>query len=92
MFVFGPFIGGYYGISAVEGRFDTPFRTSMLFGMWTGFLMLILFAASAATVDRIVDPETTIRVLIWGGVWLGTFYYASMSGLGAWYSVLKAKG
>lgn len=92
MFVFGPFIGGYYGINTVEGIYSAPGRKSLEFGIWTGLLMLVVFAISAGIVDSIFDIENKIRILIWGGVWVGTFYYGSMSGLGAWYSVLKAKG
>ena len=86
---FGPFIGGYYGISSVNNSTDTPGRKALLFGIWTGALMGVILVVSAivATVVSGVMP-----LLIWGGVWVFTFYYASMSGLGAWYAELKAKG
>ena len=86
---FGPFIGGYFGISAAGNSQSSPGRKAMVFGIWTGVLMLIVLvvAATIATALSGVMP-----LLIWGGVWVFTFYYASMSGLGAWYSELKAKG
>ncbi len=86
---FGPFIGGYYGISSVRHDTTTPGRKALMFGLWTGVLMGIVLVISAiiATVVSGVMP-----LLIWGGVWVFTFYYASMSGLGAWYAELKAKG
>ena len=86
---FGPFIGGYYGISSVRDNTSTPGRKALVFGVWTGILMVAILVISAivATVVSEVMP-----LLIWGGVWVFTFYYASMSGLGAWYAELKAKG
>ena len=86
---FGPFVGGYYGISSVRGSPATPGRKALMFGIWTGVLMAVILVTSGiiATVASGVMP-----LLIWGGVWVFTFYYASMSGLGAWYAELKAKG
>ena len=86
---FGPFIGGYYGISSVRDSTATPGRKALMFAMWTGVLMGVILVISAiiATIVTGVMP-----LLIWGGVWVFTFYYASMSGLGAWYAELKAKG
>ena len=85
---FGPFIGGYYGISSVRDNTSTPGRKALVFGVWTGILMgaILVISAIVATVVSEVMP-----LLIWGGVWVFTFYYASMSGLGAWYAELKAK-
>ncbi len=86
---FGPFIGGYYGVSAASGSPASPGRKAAIFGIWTGVLMLIVLvvAASFATALSGVMP-----LLIWGGVSVFTFYYATMSGMGAWYAELKAKG
>ena len=89
---FGPFIGGYYGISSVTDTTTGPGRKALMFGIYTGLLMLVPFVITAAVVNSIFELETAVRVLVWGGVWLGTFFYASMAGLGAWYSELKAKG
>lgn len=86
---FGPFIGGYYGIAAACDSQGSPGRKALEFGAWTGVLMLVVLgvAAAVATVLSGVMP-----LLIWGGVAVFTFYYASMSGLGAWYAELRAKG
>ena len=86
---FGPFIGGYYGISAASSSSASPGRKAAIFGIWTGVLMLIVLvvAASVATALSGVMP-----LLIWGGVSVFTFYYATMSGMGAWYAELKTKG
>ncbi len=85
---FGPFIGGYYGISAARDSAATPGRNALAFGIWTGILMgvVLVIAAIFATVASGVMP-----LLIWGGVLVFTLYYASMAGLGAWYAELKAK-
>ena len=86
---FGPFIGGYYGISAASSSTASPGRKAMIFGIWTGVLMFIVLVAAAAIATALsgVTP-----LLIWGGVSVFTFYYATMSGMGAWYAELKAKG
>ena len=86
---FGPFIGGYYGISAASGSPGSPGRKAMIFGVWTGLLMLIVLVVAAAVATALsgVNP-----ILIWGGVSVFTFYYATMSAMGAWYAELKAKG
>ena len=89
---FGPFIGGYYGISAARESQSSPGRKAMVFGAWTGILMLVVFAVSAGIVDTIFEFERNLRIIMWFGVWVLTFYYASMAGLGAWYAELKAKG
>ncbi len=86
---FGPFIGGYYGITAVTDSQSSSGRKALVFGIWTGILMFVVLAVSAtfATIYSGVMP-----LLLWGGVWVFTFYYGSMAGLGAWYAELKAKG
>ena len=86
---FGPFIGGYYGISAARDSQGTPGRKAFTFGIWTGFLMFVVLAVAAAIATVL---SGVMPLLIWGGVSILTFYYASMSGLGAWYAELKAKG
>lgn len=85
---FGPFIGGYFGISAANDSRVSPGRKAMVFGVWTGLLMLVVLAVAAGIANAVsgVSP-----ILLWGGVWLFTFYYGSMSGLGAWYSGLKSR-
>lgn len=86
---FGPFIGGYYGISATSDSTASPGQKALLFGVWTGVLMGVVLVVSAAIATAV---SGVAPLLIWGGVWVFTFYYASMSGLGAWYAELKAKG
>ena len=89
---FGPFIGGYFGISAVLDSRDFPGRKALAFGLWTGFLILAVAAIVVGAVDAIFDPNRVLRIMLWGSVVVLPFYYGSMSGLGAWYAELKAKG
>ncbi|MDA0265240.1 MAG: hypothetical protein O3A93_13560 [Chloroflexi bacterium] len=86
---FGPFIGGYYGISATSGNQDPPGKKALMFCLWTGGLMFVVLATSAAIVTKVTDIQL---LLLWGGVWVFTFYYGTMAGLGAWYAEIKAKG
>jgi hypothetical protein len=86
---FGPFIGGYYGITAARDGQGSPGRKALEFGIWTGVLMLIVLVVAAGIATAL---SGVMPLLIWGGVSVVTFYYASMSGLGAWYAELKAKG
>ena len=85
---FGPFIGGYYGITSARDSSSSAGRKAFIFGIWTGVLMGVVLAI-AAVIANIVSGVMTL--LIWGGVCVFTFYYATMSGLGAWYSELKVR-
>ena len=90
---FGPFIGGYYGISAATGSQTSPGRKAVEFGAWTGLLMLVAFAITIAVVDAVFEPSGGLRVILWlAVVGILPFYYGSMAGLGAWYAELKARG
>ena len=85
---FGPFIGGYYGISAASGSTASPGRKAAVFGIWTGILMLIVLTVAAAFATAL---SGVMPFLIWGGVSVFTFYYATMAAMGAWYAELKDK-
>ena len=89
---FGPFIGGYYGISAVSGSMASPGRKALEFGAWTAFLTLVVAAIVMGTIDVIFDVPSVLRIILWVVVVFVPFYYGSMAGLGAWYSELKARG
>ena len=84
---FGPFIGGYYGISSVGHYPGSIVRKAAVFGLLFGLLMLIVFAVAALIVTMFSGFS---RPILWGGVAVFTFYYASMSFLGAWYAELRA--
>ncbi len=90
---FGPFIGGYYGITAASDSTASSGKKALMFGLWTAFLMLVVFVIAVAIVDSIFELSDKLRVIIWiGGVGVLPFYYGSMAGLGAWYAELKGKG
>ena len=84
----GPFIGGYYGITAAADSQASPGRKALAFGIWTGVLMLVVLAISASIATAV---SGVMPLLIWGGVSVFTVYYGSMSGLGAWYAELRAR-
>ena len=84
---FGPFIAGYYGISSASSYPGTPGSKALVFGIIFGIVMGAIFVAAAAVVTALTD---FYPALLWGGVVVFTFYYASMATLGAWYSGLRA--
>ena len=85
---FGPFIAGYFGINAARDHPGTPGRKAMAFGLWLGALVGVVVVIAATIVTVVGD--FAYPFLLWGGVVVATFYYASMSALGAWYSGLRA--
>lgn len=64
----------------------------MVFGVWTGFLTLVVTAIVVGAVNVVFNLDDVLRMILWGLVVVLPFYYGSMSGLGAWYAELKAKG
>lgn len=88
---FGPFIGGYYGISAATESQGTPGKKALVFAAWTSLLSLIAAAIAIGIIDMMFDPGTTLRFILWGVVVVVPFYYGSMAGLGVWYAELRAR-
>ena len=86
---FGPFIAGYFGINAAKDRPGTPGRKALAFGLWLGGVMGSIAVVAAALVTALGDFAYLWPM--WGGVAVFTFYYGSMSALGAWYSGLRAE-
>ena len=86
---FGPFIAGYFGINAVQSSPNSPGRRALSYGIWMGVLVGV-FTIVAAIIVTIVG-DFAYPILLWGGVVVATFYYSSMSALGAWYSGLRAQ-
>ncbi len=94
---FGPFIAGYYGIASAVADPGTAGRKALVFGVLFGLVMGGLFVVGASIVelvfgDALSEASAPLRALLWVGVAAATFYYASMSGLGAWYAGLRAQG
>ena len=84
----GPFIAGYFGINAARDYPGSPGRKALVYGIWMGALVLAVTVIAAAVVTVVGD--FAYPLLLWGGVVVATFYYSSMSGLGAWYAELRA--
>ena len=84
----GPFIAGYFGISSAKDYPGTPVRKSLVFGSWLGGIVGVVTVVAAIIVTLVGD--FAYPLLLWGGVVVATFYYSSMSFLGAWYSELRA--
>ena len=85
---FGPFIAGYFGVNAARDHPGTPGRKALAFGLWLGAAVGVVVVLAAVVVTIVGD--FAYPFLLWGGVVVATFYYASMSALGAWYSGLRA--
>ena len=84
----GPFIAGYFGINAARDYQGTPGRKALVFGIWMG--ALVGTATIVASVIVTLFGDFAYPFLLWGGVVVVTFYYSSMSALGAWYAELRA--
>ena len=84
---FGPFIGGYFGISAAASRTETYAVKSLMFGALLGAMVLVLLAAVAVVLTVTTDLPPAIVWLV--AVFL-TMYFASMSSLGALYGQLRS--
>ena len=85
---FGPFLAGYFGINAARDYPGAPARKAMVFGLWLGAIVGVITVIAAIIVTMAGD--FAYPFLLWGGVVVATFYYGSMSALGAWYSELRA--
>ena len=88
-FPFGPFIAGAYGINAVPGFHGSPGRKALTYGIYFSVIMGFIFVV-AALLATLVFGFDRFLPLLWGGVVVATFYYGSMSALGAWYAELRA--
>ncbi len=85
----GPFIAGYFGMNAAKDYPGTPGRKGLVYGLWMGALVGAITVIAAVIVT--LAGGFAYPLLLWGGVVVVTFYYGSMSGLGAWYAELRAE-
>ena len=85
---FGPFIAGYLGINAARDYPGSPGRKALTYGIWMAAVIGVIFVIAAVIVTVVSD--FAYLFLLWAGVVVFTFYYGSMSGLGAWYAGLRA--
>ena len=84
-----PFIGGYIGISSARNDLRSPMAKAITFGFLLGGLVLVIAVSSSAVIMAVADLGRFLFVL-WGGVAILAIYTASLSALGALYSLLKA--
>ena len=84
---FGPFIGGYFGISATASRGGSYAVKSVMFGAFLGAIVFSMLAVLAIVLTVTTDLNV---VLVWLAAVVLTLYSASMSGLGAMYGQLRA--
>jgi len=84
---FGPFIGGYFGISAAASRTGSHAAKSLMFGTLLGAMVFVLLAAVAVVLMMTTDLNL---VLVWLAAGFLTMYFASMSSLGALYGQLRS--
>ena len=87
-----PFIGGYFGIKFAQVPRESYAAKCLLFGVLLGSLFLILVSLAALLVVTLSDLGQRFLVIIWIGVVVLTLYTASMSALGAMFSVLRSGG
>ena len=85
-----PFIGGYIGISSARANPRSPMAKSITFGFLLGGLISIISVSAAAAVTVLADLGRAPLWVLWGGVAILAIYTASMSALGAMFSLLKA--
>ncbi|PKB79626.1 MAG: hypothetical protein BZY88_12470 [SAR202 cluster bacterium Io17-Chloro-G9] len=84
---FGPFIGGYFGISAASSSGGTYAVKSLIFGALLGAMIFVVLAAVAL----ILMAATGLNmVLVWLVAVVATMYVSSMSSLGALYAQLRS--
>ena len=84
---FGPFIGGYFGISSSGDSSLPNAPRALIFGSLLGMFMLLFWGLIAVIATLLFDVS---NLLVWGVVAVLTFYTASMGALGAMYSLLKS--
>ena len=87
---FGPFIGGYYGISSARAGAGSYAFKSVVFGGLLGLLVLLALVAVAAALTATIDLGRQFTWLLWLAAVFFPLYTASMGALGALYAQLRA--
>lgn len=86
---FGPFIGGYFGISRSHPGSSSYAVRGLLFGTLLGLLVFLVGAAVAVTLTLVMDVNP---LFLWLAVAIFTLHTTSMGALGAMYSLLRSEG
>ena len=83
---FGPFVGGYFGITSADDSSRSPASKSITFGALLGLLVFLISATAAA----VLTVTTGLNAwFLWVFVAVFTLYTWSMGALGAMYSQLR---
>jgi hypothetical protein len=82
---FGPFVGGYFGVSSARSREGYCLVKGALFGVLLGLLALLVSAAVAVALMLTVDLNLA---LLWLAVGVFTLYTGNLGALGAIYRLL----
>ena len=88
---FGPFIGGYFGITSARGNPRSRVLNALVFGVLLGLLVFLVSAAVTAILTALLGLNS-ILIWVWVGVVVFTFYTSSMGALGAMYSQIRSAG
>lgn len=101
---FGPFIGAYYGMSAVRSSTGEIFPPgpptssqigsyalkAAVFGGLLGLVVSLILVIVAVSITVVVDLSGRFILLTWLAVIVFTMYTATMASLGAMYSQIRA--
>ena len=88
---FGPFIGGYYGISSAQPHGGSYAIRSVVFGSLLGLLVLLILVVVATSLTVTIDLSQRFTWLLWLAAVVFVLYTASMGALGTWYRQLKTE-
>ena len=88
---FGPFIGGYYGISWARTQGGSYAVKSVVFGGLLGLLLLSVLVLVAVGLTVSIDLSQRFTWLLWLAIVVFTLYAASMAALGAMYRQMRAE-
>ena len=86
---FGPFVGGYFGISAAGPHSGSRAGKALVYGTLLGALVGLVLGAVAAALTVATGLNSA---LLWLTAVFLTLYTASMSSLGAMYAQLRPAG
>ncbi len=86
---FGPFIGGYYGISAARPVGGSYAVKSVVFGTLLGLLVFLILVVVAVSLMLTIDLSQRFTWLLWLAVVIFSLYTASMGALGAMYRQMR---
>ena len=88
---FGPFIGGYYGISSASPHRSSHAVKALVFGSLLGLLIFLILVVVATSLTLTIDLSQRFTWLLWLAVVVFSLYTASMGALGAMYRQLRVE-